>query len=146
MSDFFDSSVLIGLIFEDCPEHIDCVKAWTGSADKVMYSHGILETFSQLTGGRLAAPVPPDVATESIARNLQQNRVDVIEFEATEVLELLEKTRRMGVRGGAVYDYMHLCAARKVGAERIFTLNKRHFTAIALDLIPKIFHPSDHTY
>ena len=143
MSNFFDSSVLIGVIFANCPEHEDCVKAWKGSEEKVMYGHGLLETFCQLTGGRLAEPVPPDIATESIARNVQGNHVNVINFETTELLGHLGKARRVGVRGGAVYDYMHLCAARKAGTERIFTLNKRHFMAIAPDMTPKIFHPSE---
>lgn len=143
MSDFFDSSILIGVIFADCPEHDDCVNVWTRSEEKIVYSHGLLETFCQLTGGRLAEPVPADVATESIVRNVQQKSVRVVSFEPAELWEHLGATRRVGVRGGAVYDYMHLCAARKAGAERIFTLNKRHFAAIAPDLAPKILHPSD---
>ncbi|MGC1480747.1 MAG: PIN domain-containing protein [Chthoniobacterales bacterium] len=143
MSNFFDSSVVIGLIFADCAEHADCLKAWNGCSDRVVYSHALLETFCQLTGGRLGEPVPPDVATESIALNLERTGVRVLPLETEELLEHLGYARRHGVRGGAVYDYMHLCVARKAGADRIFTLNKRHFTAIAPDLARKILHPQE---
>lgn len=143
MGDFFDSSVIIGVILADCPEHTDCAKAWAAATDKVIYSHGLLETFCQLTGGRLGEPVPPDAAAESIARNIERNQIRVITFETAEMLEHLAKARRHGVRGGAVYDYMHLCVARKAGVERIFTLNKRHFIAITPDLAPKILHPAE---
>lgn len=143
MSDFFDSSVIIGMIFADCPEHAGCAKAWTSSSHKVVYSHGLLETFCQLTGGRLGEPLPPDMAAKSIALNVNSEGVQVLTLEAEEVLDFLGNARRHGVCGGAVYDYMHLCVARKAGADRIFTLNKRHFTAIAPDLTPKILHPEE---
>jgi len=143
MSDFFDSSVLVGVIFADCPEHADCFHAWKNSAERFVYSHGLLETFSQLTGGRLGTPIAPDVAAQLISRNVKQSRVHVVSLDPDELLENLEKTRHVGVRGGAIYDHMHLCAARKVEADRIFTLNKRHFMAIAPTLSLKILHPAE---
>jgi hypothetical protein len=42
--------------------------------------------------------------------------VELIQFSGREILTLMENARRRGVRGGAVYDYMHVCAARKAGA------------------------------
>jgi predicted nucleic acid-binding protein len=143
MADYFDSSVLIGVIFGDCPEHEICAKVWNISDHRAVYSHGLLETFCQLTGGRLGTPVLPDDAAESIALTVEQGQVSVIGFDLSELLKYMRESRKLGVRGGAVYDYMHLCAARKAGADRIFTLNKRHFMAIAPDLAPKIFHPAD---
>ena len=45
------------------------------------------------------------------------------------------------VRGGAVYDYLHLVAARKAGVERIVTLDLRHFRALARAGDPRIEGP-----
>jgi len=143
VSDFFDSSVLIGVIHADCIEHTACAWAWNKSAARIIYGHALLETFSQLTGGRLGIAVPPDMAIEAITRNVSSSQVDIIDFPAKETLRLLKQAGHFGARGGAVYDYMHLCAARKAGAERIFTLNKRHFIALAPDLISRIRHPSN---
>lgn len=143
MIDFFDSSVLISLLSANIPEHKSCSDVWDGSTDRVIYSHGILETFSQLTGGRLGEAIPPDLASDAIRVNLSADTVKFISFDANGLFTCLAAARRHGVRGGAIYDYMHLCAARQAGADRIFTLNKRHFIAIAPDLALKIFHPSD---
>lgn len=131
------------MLLAECPEHASCSAAWEANAKRVIYCHGLLETFSQLTGGRLGKPVAPDVAAKCLRLNMQPGTVQIVELDSKEVLEHLGDARRLGIRGGAVYDYMHICAARKAGADRIFTLNIRHFHAIAPDLANQIRHPAD---
>ncbi|MCX6880214.1 MAG: hypothetical protein NTW21_41385 [Verrucomicrobia bacterium] len=46
-----------------------------------------------------------------------------------------------GVRGGAIYDYLHLVAARKGGATRLYTLNVTDFQAFQRPGDPEIVHP-----
>lgn len=141
MADFFDSSVLVAAISEDDPEHESAGVAWDNAAGRVLYAHGISETYATLTGKRHPACLTPDDAIAAISEYAES--VEIVQFSPLELLALLKETRRLGIRGGAVYDYLHICAARKAGASRIFTLNKRHFTAIAPELAPRIFHPGD---
>jgi hypothetical protein len=56
-------------------------------------------------------------------------------------VRLLEKAGPAGARGGGIYDLLLLACARKAGAERVFTLNDRHFAALAPDLASKIVRP-----
>jgi predicted nucleic acid-binding protein len=42
------------------------------------------------------------------------------------------------VRGGAVYDYLHLVAARKSGAEAVVTLDRKHFAALVREGDPHV--------
>lgn len=141
MVDYLDSSVFVAALSEDDPEHESAGTVWDTATKPVLYAHGLLEVYSTLTGKRHPACLDPDEAATAIAE--YADTVEIIQFTPQELLTLLGETRRIGVRGGAVYDYMHLCAARKAGADRIFTLNKRHFMAIAPDLASKIFHPTD---
>ena len=143
MEDFFDSSVFVAAVSEDDIEHKSAIRVWSGSSRRVMYAHGLLECFSILTGGRHPASLPPAEAATLISENMKAGDVAMIQFSGEETLELMRNAHQRGVRGGAVYDFMHICAARKAGASRIFTLNKRHFTAIAPELAPQIFHPLD---
>jgi len=46
-----------------------------------------------------------------------------------------------GVRGGGIYDYLHLAAARKAKAGRIYTLNLSNFRALYRPGDPEIAHP-----
>ena len=46
-----------------------------------------------------------------------------------------------GVRGGGIYDYLHLVAARKAKARRMYTLNLSNFRAWHRTGDPEIVHP-----
>ncbi len=139
--DYFDSSVLVAAISEDDPDHESAGAAWDNAERRVLYAHGILESFATLTGKRHPASLSPNDANAVISDYV--GVANIFQFTAKQLLALLAGTHRLGVRGGAVYDDMHLCAARQCGADRIFTLNKRHFVAIAPDLADHILHPGE---
>jgi predicted nucleic acid-binding protein len=143
MIDYFDSSTLIAAVSEDDVEHAAASKAWRAAKHRVMYAHGLLEAFAVLSGGRHPAGLAPAEAASLIAANLEEGRVRVVQISAAEVNSLLAQVQRSVVRGGAIYDFMHVCAARKAKADRIFTLNTRHFLAVAPDLGGRILHPSE---
>ncbi len=143
MADYFDSSVFVAAVSEDDPDHESSGRAWDSAIDPVFYARGLLESFATLTGKRHPTCLAPDEAAAVISGTLENTAVEIIQFTPLEIITLLQKARRHGVRGGAIYDHLHLCAARKAGVDRIFTLNKRHFTAIAPDLAPRIFHPEE---
>jgi len=46
-------------------------------------------------------------------------------------LAALRLAKQHGVRGGAVYDFMHRVAARKADAKVLFTLNLTDFQALS---------------
>ena len=88
-----------------------------------------------LTSGRLGVQLSPEQASRLLHENVV-GHLEFISLTTEEVLEILESCQSGGIRGGAVYDALHLAAARKSGAEEILTLNRRHFKAIAPDLEP----------
>ena len=45
------------------------------------------------------------------------------------------------VPGGQIYDALLLDCARKFEADRIYTLNLRHFRRLAPDLAPRVVAP-----
>jgi predicted nucleic acid-binding protein len=47
-----------------------------------------------------------------------------------ETLAALDKGRRHGVRGGHIHDFLHVAAARKAGADKIYTLNLDDFRGL----------------
>jgi hypothetical protein len=51
----------------------------------------------------------------------------VIELSSSEIIAALGIAQSRGVRGGGVYDYMHLVAAKKANASVIHTLNMDDF-------------------
>ena len=106
----------------------------------VVYAHAFLETFSTLTGGRLGMKVDADLAAQLLNETVLP-RVQVIELGSAELLAALRQARKQGVRGGGVYDYMHLIAARKSKVDFLYTINLRDFHHLHRESDPEIRRP-----
>ena len=139
MSDLLDTSVLVAALVPDEPGHPESLDLLT-QGPHCIYSHALLETFATLTGGRLGVRVDAKFAARMLRESILP-RVHVIELELQEILAALDEARSQGVRGGAVYDYMHLVAARKANAKAIRTYNVSNFEHLLRDGDPVIEKP-----
>jgi predicted nucleic acid-binding protein len=57
------------------------------------------------------------------------------------MMAALAECESRGVRGGAVYDWLHLAAARQAGAQALVTLDRRDFQALSRPGDPRIESP-----
>lgn len=139
---YFDTSILVSAIVREERHHERCAMLLkeTDPGNGAILAHGLAECFSQLTGGRLPVKVSASLAAKVIEQNLFK-RLKVVALTAKETLETLKSAESDGIRGGGIYDALHLKAARKLGATEIFTLNLRHFRAFAPDLAERIREP-----
>ena len=131
-----DSSVILASLDPDEPAHAACA-ALVGQGGHSLYVHALAETFSILTGGRNARRVDAGVAVQLLEESVLPF-VKTVSLTGKDVMAALNDGR---VRGGAVYDYLHLVAARKAGAERLVTLDLRHFQALARAGDPRVEGP-----
>ena len=139
MKSSVDSSVIVAAINSDDPDHEPCA-ALFASGSRGAYSHALSETFSTLTGGRLGLRVPPGQAA-GIIRDQLKPRLNLVSLDENDLITAFEEAESRGIRGGAIYDYLHLFAARKAGADDFFTLNTKDFRAFRRTGDPKIVHP-----
>jgi predicted nucleic acid-binding protein len=135
-----DSSVLIAALLPSEDNHAPCSAVLTGINAVVVHVHALNETFATLTGGALGFRVDGDLAVRMIREQIVA-RSTMIELNAEEVTAALGKARAHGVRGGAVYDYMHLVAARKGKTEVLYTLNLSDFKHLHREGDPEIRRP-----
>jgi predicted nucleic acid-binding protein len=134
-----DSSVIVAAIDGDDPDHVACRKLLL-SAKFSIHAHALVETFSILTGGKLAVRV----ATTEAATMLRQwivPRMKVTNLSERDLLKAFNESSIRGVRGGAIYDFLHLIAARKARATRLYTLNVSDFRAFHRTGDPEISSP-----
>ena len=127
MKSAVDSSVIIAAINADDPDHESCT-ALFASGSRGAYSHALSETFSTLTGGRLGFRVPARQAA-GIIRDQLKPRLKLVSLDESDLIAAFEEADSRGIRGGAIYDYLHLFAARKAGAKDLYTLNQSDFLA-----------------
>lgn len=140
MIEFFDSTVLIAAMVEDEPCHEACAQILEAVTDGCAATHSLAECYATLTGGRLGIQLSPTDAA-SLVRHNMKDRLVLVSLTANEYLKLLESAGPAGARGGAIYDFLLLACARKARAGRIYTLNHRHFIALAPDLAQAIVSP-----
>ena len=136
MSHFLDTSVLLASLDPDEPNHVACDRL-VASGGHGVYVHALAETFSILTGGKQGRRLSAALA----ARLIQDSVLPYVRAEALsgpEMTLVLAECESRGVRGGAIYDWLHLAAARNAGAEALVTLDQRDFRSFARPGDPRI--------
>jgi predicted nucleic acid-binding protein len=120
--------------------HSAALKALAGSVDGFTSTHAIAETFATLTSGRLEVQLTPAEAAQVIDANIIQ-RLRVLDLGLSDYQQAMRNSQTVGARGGAIFDMLHLQAARRGSAKRILTVNVRHFQIFAPDLTSIISPP-----
>ncbi len=136
---FIDSSVLVAALVATEPHHAECSQL-LDSEPVGMYPHGLTETFSTLTGGRRQFRMPAALAAAMLAEDYAPG-LAFTALTPNEMLRALGESESRGVRGGAIFDYLHLVAARKARAAKLYTLNVSNFRACHRPGDPEIAHP-----
>lgn len=139
MNSFIDTSVLVAAMIEHEGFHGPC-RALVAQGEESMYAHGIMETFSTLTGGKKVFRLSAAVAAELLDDHFIP-RLTITTLTPVEMLRAMREAEARGVRGGAIFDFLHLVAARKAKAARFYTLNIAHFRAFHRTGDPEIVHP-----
>lgn len=139
MSVVLDSSVLIAALDPADADFPNC-SALLRTPGCAVHLHALNETFSTLTGGTLKTRVRPDLAAELIRERIV-DCAQIIVLGVPEIVAAHGEARARGIRGGAIYDYLHLVAARKAGAEILFTLNVSDFLSFRREGDPEIRRP-----
>ena len=136
-----DTSVVLASLDADEPAHKAC-DALVAEGRHRVYVHALAETFSILTGGRGSRRLAPAVAAR-LLRDSVLPFVEVVSLSGPDAAEAIAQAHVRGVRGGAIYDYLHLAAARKAQATAVYTLDARNFQAFARPGDPPIVSPSE---
>lgn len=140
IAEALDSSVLVAAIAEAEAHHASCATLLVRPGDGI-YAHALSEVFNTLTGGRCGYRVPASQAVELLEEGILP-AVQVVTLSVKETLAGLREASGRGVSVAAIYDLLHLLAAKKAGAKRLFTLNLSHFQALHRPGDPEIVHPS----
>lgn len=132
----FDTSTLVAALLQQHPHHaiafprLQAVKA--GSVQGHLTTHGLAELFATLT----ALPLKPRLLPADVERVIQQSilaHFTLIPLSATHYREAIQLTATRNLASGAIYDALHLIGARSAGCTTLYTLNLRHFRALAPD-------------
>jgi predicted nucleic acid-binding protein len=128
-----DTSVLIAALCTWHEAHVASLRA-LGAAERggemIVPVPALLESYAVMT--RLPSPhrLAPEDAHRILSRSLE-GRATVVGLSGAETWRLLRESASGGVAGGSTYDAAILACARRAGADRVLTLDRRDFVRLA---------------
>ena len=134
MKVFLDTSVLNAAVVKQHASHERSFAVLTRIHNKqdegTISSHSLAEMYAVLT--KLPPPYrhTPEQALLSIEENVLKH-FKTVSVVGREYAALLREAAGTRIHGGTVYDALLLKSATKAGAAAIYTLNLKHFQAIA---------------
>jgi predicted nucleic acid-binding protein len=136
MKVFFDTSTLVAALLSNHPQHAQAFLRLLAVRQAKLHgfltTHGLAELFATLTALPLRPRLQPKDAQQMIEYSVL-GHLKLIPLTARNYTDALALTVRQGLSSGAIYDALHLVAARSAGADALLTLNFRHFRALAPD-------------
>jgi predicted nucleic acid-binding protein len=145
MKVFLDTSVLISAVVK---QHVAHERAFAvlerihGQKDEgIISAHSLAEMYAVLT----KLPPPYRHTSEQALLSIEENvlkHFKTIHLVGSEYAALLREAAAFKIQGGTIYDALLLKSATKAGVVAIYTLNLKHFQAIASpEAALKLFSP-----
>jgi predicted nucleic acid-binding protein len=134
MNACFDTSVLVAALLQQHPHHAIAFPrlraVHEGSCKGHLTTHGLAELFATLT----ALPLKPRLQPADAQRIIEQailSHFSVISLTKQDYQDAIKLTVANNLSSGAIYDALHLIGARRANCSLLYTLNLRHFRALA---------------
>ncbi len=134
MKVFLDTSVLVASVVElhNDYERASAVleRVQSGKDEGVISAHSLAETYATLT--RFPPPFrhSPEQALLSIEENFLKH-FKTASLSGSDYAALLREAAAARIQGGTIYDAVLMKCAAKENVARIYTLNLKHFQAVA---------------
>lgn len=144
MRSLFDTSVLIASLLETHPQHAVALRALRPSESKdlrIVAAHSLAEIYATLT--RL--PLPLRVSSAQAFVLIETNILptfEIVSLSVADYVDVLRDLSQNNLVSGIIYDALILRAGVKANADRILTLNPRHFRRIDPSLADRIVDPA----
>lgn len=129
----FDTSVLVAAMVESHPQHSRALpwlaKARAREIELLVSSHTLAELYSVLS----TFPIRPRISPPAAQKLIQENVgavATLVSLSGSDYLAVLEQVSALGLSGGIVYDALIARAAQTSNAERLLTLNGKHFRLV----------------
>jgi predicted nucleic acid-binding protein len=134
-----DTSVIVAALWRGHPKHELAYAFMTSGHELVCTQHAWAEVFSVLTSTALTPRRSP--ATIFLIMRGIRPKISISPLTPADYEFAISVAVKSGTGGGAVYDLLHLAGARSVSADKLVTLNLRHFARFATDFGMPVCEP-----
>jgi predicted nucleic acid-binding protein len=140
----FDTSVIVAASLSQHPSHTPCLaqlqQARARQHQGYLSTHSLAEIYSVLSRMPSQPKMSPQNVQSLIDRNLQF--LDTITLEKADYQAAIAQMTALNLPGGGIYDALIARAALKIAADRLMTLNPKHFTRLDPAIAQIVFVPA----
>ncbi len=138
---YLDTSILIAALDEMNPHSKICglIISRANKKNTFISQHSLAEFYNVLSARRFSAYFT-HAEILAIIDDLTRN-ISLVSMDGDDYLTIITSAARNGIRGGAVYDAIHMYAAQKAQADNIYTLNEKDFIRVMPELAGKVRQP-----
>jgi predicted nucleic acid-binding protein len=132
----FDTSVVIAALLPKHPNHSPCfVQLQAAELRQVqgyLSTHSLAEVYSVMTRMPSQPRMSPKQAQALLARCLQY--LEAVPLDTADYRAVIAQMATLNLAGGGIFDAPIAQAALKAKADRILTLNPRHFSRLGAEI------------
>lgn len=145
MKILFDTSVLLASLLPAHPAHeftyphLERVRQQI--SEGFISNHSLAELYNKLTRVPIARPIPAGEAQEMLQVSVIPY-FTLVSLTPADYQRVIQHLAQRNLIGGIVYDALILHAGIKAGADRVLTLNPRHFRQIYPEMADRIVDPT----
>ncbi|GCL40362.1 MULTISPECIES: type II toxin-antitoxin system VapC family toxin [Nostocales] len=139
----FDTSVLVAAILVKHPHHFPCwswLEKVKTSLEGFIITHTLAELFSVISSFPSQPRFSPQITQRLIQENLKE--FQIISLTEDDYYQATENMVNLGLTGGAIYDSLIAYSALKIEADKILTLNGKHFLRLGDSIAELVEVPS----
>jgi predicted nucleic acid-binding protein len=135
MKTFFESSAVVAALWSSHPEHLKCrtllMDGKAGAYPVAISQLSLHEAYAVLT----TLPVAPAFSVSVVSTALKSllQGVTVVSLGPDAYQACVERAERLGAKGWAVTDLMHIRAAEVWGAQRFVTVSSSDWQLLSKD-------------
>lgn len=142
----YDTSVIIAGTFED-HDHFSVAFPWHELARRQRISafistHSVAEIFATLTTQSYVPFLPRDQVEEILFKDILPCFQPVV-LSPSDYKSAIGRALDRSLRGGVIYDSLHIQAAIKKKVDALVTLNSKDFTRLIEPAELRIINPAD---
>ena len=143
MNVLFDTSVIVAASLSQHPSHLPCFghlqAAKLAQVKGYLSTHSLAELYSVLTQMPSQPRISPQDAKRLIESHLQY--LETVVLDRADYQAAIAQMTALNLTGGGIFDALIAQAALKSSAERLLTLNPKHFTRLGQELAQIVYLP-----
>lgn len=131
---YFDTSTLVAALLQNHPHHALAFPRLQAVRTHQTYGHLTTHALAALFATLTALPLRPKLLPADVQALIQRSilpHFTLIPLGNAHYSDGMALTVRQSCNSGAIYDAFHLIGARISECVKLFTLNLRHFKALA---------------